>query len=102
MAVTVYSVTVFSLWLPNVFLQALCLIRGPKCPLPAITSFVREYFDTAVGAGKFVHFVDIIADAAHMTDGIRQNIKLVFQCIDKAGLKLSTDKSSFGQAKIEL
>ena len=36
-----------------------------------------------------------------MTDEMKQNIELVFQCIEKTGLELSIDISSFGQEKFE-
>ena len=45
--------------------------------------------------------MDDISVTAYTTDELIQNIEIVFQCVKKAGLKLSLDSCSFVQERIE-
>ena len=77
------------------------LAQGLNRSLSAFNSFVREYLDPVVKADRCAQYVDDIGIAAHTTEELLQNIELVFQQIEKAGLKLSMSKCTFGQTKIE-
>ena len=76
------------------------LVQGLNRLLSTFTSFAREYRESVVKADRCAQNVDDIGVANDTTDELIQRIQLVFQCINKAGLKMSMDKCSFGQAKI--
>ena len=78
-----------------------CSEQSLNFSLPAFTSFVREYLDPVVQANRCAQHVDDIGVAAHTTDELLAKFKLVFQCIDETGYKLSLDKHSFRQEENE-
>ena len=61
----------------------------------AFNSFVPEHLDAVVKPDRCAQYVADLGIAANTTDEMVQNIELVFHCIEKAGLKLSIDESSF-------
>ena len=69
--------------------------------LSVFTSFKTEYLHPIVKTDSCAQNIDDIGVAAQTPRQLIQNIKLVFHCIDPAGLKLSMDKCSFGQSKSE-
>ena len=69
--------------------------------MSAFTSVVREYLDPLVKADRCAQYVDDIGIAAHTPDELINNLELVFQQLNKAGLKLSMSKCEFGQKQIE-
>ena len=78
----------------------LCLAQGLNRSLSACTSVVREYLDPLIKADRCAQYVDEIGNAAHAPEG-QINLELVFQQLDKAGLKLSMGKCEFGQKQFE-
>ena len=70
----------------------LLLAQGLNRSMSAFTSLVREYLDPLVKAERCAQNVDDIGIAAHTTEGLIPNLELVFQQLDKAGLKLSMGK----------
>ena len=54
-----------------------------------------------VKADRCAQYVDDIGIAAHTPEDLITNLELVFQQLDKAGLKLSMGKCEFGQKQIE-
>ena len=77
------------------------LAQGLNRSLSAFTSVVREYLDPLVKADRCVQYVDDIGIAAHTPEELVTNLELVFQQLNKAGLKLSMSKCEFGQKQIE-
>ena len=77
------------------------LVQGLNCSLSAFTSVVCEYLDPLVKTDRCAQNVHDIGIAAHTPDELITNLELVFQQLDKAGLKLSMGKCEFGQRKIE-
>ena len=77
------------------------LAQGLNRSLSAFISSVPEYHDPVVEADRCAQYVEDIGVAAHMTNKLIQNIQIVFQCIDKTGLKLYLDKCSFDQQRVE-
>ena len=73
------------------------LAQGPNRSLSAFTSEVREYLDPVVKAGGCAQYVDDIGIAAHTPEELTTNLELVFQQLDKSGLKLSMAKLEFGR-----
>ena len=77
------------------------LAQGPNRSLSAFTSVVREYLDPLVKADRCAQYVDDIGIAAHSPEELINNLELVFQQLNKAGLKLSMSKCEFGRKQIE-
>ena len=72
------------------------LAQGLNRSLSAFSAFVREYLNLVVNADRCAQYVDDIAIAAQTADELLQNIELVFQRIQLAGLKLSMGKGTVG------
>ena len=77
------------------------LAQGLNRSLSAFNSTIREYLDTLIKADKCAQYVDDIGIAANNVDELVLKIEAVFQQIQKAGLKLSMSKFTFGHPKIE-
>ena len=77
------------------------LAQGPNRSSSAFTSVVRECLDPLVKADRCAQYVDDIGIAAHTPDELINKLELVFQQLNKAGLKLSMSKCEFGQKQIE-
>ena len=77
------------------------LAQGLSRALSAFSSFMREYLDTVIKADQCAQYVDDIGIAANTTEQLIKNIRAVFKCIRKAGLKLTIEKCHFGVTQIE-
>ena len=77
------------------------LAQGLSRALSAFASFMREYLDTVIKADQCAQFVDDIGIAANTTEQLIKNIRAVFKCIRKAGVKLTIEKCHFGVTQIE-
>ena len=62
----------------------------------AFSSFIREYLDPVIKADQCAQYVDDIGIAANTPEQLIKNLQAVFQCLRKAGLKLSMAKCHFG------
>ena len=71
------------------------LAQGLSRSLSAFSSFMREYLDKAIKADQCAQYVDDIGIAANDFTQLCINIKTVFECILKAGLKLTMAKCHF-------
>ena len=67
----------------------------------AVSSFMREYLDSVIEADQCAQYLDDIGIAANTTEQLIKNIRAVFKCIRKAGLKLTVEKCHFGVTKVE-
>ena len=67
----------------------------------AFSSFMREYLDPVVKADQYAQYVDDIGIAANNATDVTQNIRAVFKCICRAGLKLTIEKCYFGVRQFE-
>ena len=72
------------------------LAQGLSRALSAFSSFMREYLDSVIKADQCAQYVDDIGIAANTTEQLIKNIRAVFKCIRKAGLKLTIEKCHFG------
>ena len=77
------------------------LAQGLSRALSAFSSFMREYLDSVIKADQCAQYVDDIGIAAHTTEQLIKNIRAVFECTRKAGLKLTIEKSHFGVIQVE-
>ena len=68
--------------------------------LSAFSSFIREYLDPAIKADQCAQYVDDIGIAANTPEQLIKNLRAVFQCLRKAGLKLSIAKCHFGVQEV--
>ena len=67
----------------------------------AFSSFMREYLDKAIRADQCAQYVDDIGITANDSTQFCINIKTVFECIRKAGLKLTMAKCHFGVKQVD-
>ena len=77
------------------------LAQGLSRSVSAFSSFMREYLDPVVKADQCAQYVDDIGIAANKATDLTRNIRAVFQCIRKARLKLTIEKSHFGVRQVE-
>ena len=77
------------------------LAQGLSCSLSAFSSFMRENLDKAIKADQCAQYVNDIGIAATDSTQLSINIKTVFECIRKAGIKLMMAKCHFGFEKID-
>ena len=77
------------------------LAQGLSRALSAFSSFMREYLDKVIKADQCAQYVDDIGIAANTVTQLIRNIRAVFECIRRAGLKLSIDKCHFGVTQVE-
>ena len=62
---------------------------------------MREYLDRVIKADKCAQYVDDIGMATHTAEELKNNLREVFQCIRKAGLRLTMAKCQFGAKEVE-
>ena len=77
------------------------LAQGLSRSVSAFSSFMREYLDPVVKADQCAQYVDDIGIAANNATDLTRNIRAVFQCFRKAGLKLTIEKYHFGVRQVE-
>ena len=77
------------------------LAQGLSRFVSDFSSFMRKYLDPVVKADKCAQYVDDIGIAAiNAPDHIR-NIRAVFKCICRAGLKFTIERCHFGVRQVE-
>ena len=77
------------------------LAQGLSRALLAFSCFMREYLFSVIKADQCAQYVDDIGIAVNTTEQLMKNIRAVFKCIRKAGLKLTIEKCHFGVTQIE-
>ena len=78
------------------------LAQGLSRCLSAFSSFLREYLDLVIKADQCAQNVDDVCIAANTPKLFIKNIRAVFQCLLKAGLKLSMAKGHFAVQEVNL
>ena len=76
------------------------LAQGLSRTLSSFSSFIREYLDAVIKADQFAQYVDDIGIAAKTLQQSIKKLRAVFQCLWKAGLKLSMAKCLFGVQEV--
>ena len=76
------------------------LAQGLSRSVTSFSSFMRKYLDPCIAAGRCFQYVDDVGSAAHDADELVDNLEVIFQCIEKSGLRLTIKKCEFGLAKI--
>ena len=77
------------------------LAQGLSRSLSAFSSFIPEYLDPVIKADQCAQYVDDIGIAASTPEQLIKNLRAVFQCLRKAGLKLSMTKCHFGVQEVD-
>ena len=77
------------------------LAQGLSRSLSAFSSFIREYLDPVIKADQCAQYVDDIGIAANTPEKLIKNLRAVFQCLRKDGLKLSMAKCQFGVQEVD-
>ena len=77
------------------------LAQGLSRALSAFSSFMRENLDKVIKADQCAQYVDDIGIAANSVTQLIRNIRAVFECIRRAGLKLTIEKCHFGVTEVE-
>ena len=74
--------------------------QGLSRSVSAFSSFMREYLDTVIKADQCAQYVDDIRIAANTATDLTRNVRAVFKCIRRTGLKLIIKKCLFGVKQI--
>ena len=77
------------------------LAQGRSCSLSAFSSFIREYVDPVIKADQCAQYVNDIGIAANTPEQLIKNLQALFQCLRKAGLKLSMAECHFGVQEVD-
>ena len=77
------------------------LAQGLSRSLSAFVSAICKYLDPVIKADQFAQNVDNIGIAANTPEQLIKNLRAVFQCLRKAGLKLSMAKCHFGVQEVD-
>ena len=77
------------------------LAQGLSRALSAFSSFMREYLDKVIKADQCAQYVDDIGIAVNNAEQLINNLRATFQCIQRAGLKLTMHKCHFGATEID-
>ena len=77
------------------------LAQGQGRSLSAFSCFMHGYLDIVVKADQCAQYVDDIGIAANNATDLTRNVRAVFKCIRRAGLKLTIEKCRFGVTQVE-
>ena len=72
------------------------LAQGLSRSVSAFSSFMRKYLYPCIVADQCFQYVDDLGTAANTFDEFINNLKAIFVCIEKAGLKFTPSKCEFG------
>ena len=75
------------------------LAQGLSRSVSSFSSFMRKYLDPWIAADKCFQYVDDVGSAALSVKGLVSNLREIFKCIDKSGLRLTIKKCEFGLEK---
>ena len=78
-----------------------CLAQGLSKSVTGFSSFIRHYLDPCLAANICTQYMDDIGSAVKNFDELIPNLRKIFECIRKSGLKLSPDKCEIGTQKIK-
>ena len=76
------------------------LAQGLSRALSAFSSFMREYLDRVIKADQCAQYFDD-SIAANDAEHLIKNLRVTFECIREAGLKLTMHKCHFGATEVD-
>ena len=77
------------------------LAQGHRCSVSAFSSFIREYLNPVIKADQCAEYVNDFGIATNTPQQLIKNLRAVFQCLRKAGHKLSMAKCHFGVQEVD-
>ena len=77
-----------------------CLAQGLSKSVTGFSSFVRHYLDQCLAANICTQYMDDIGSGVEKFEELVPNLRKIFECIRKSGLKLSPNKCQFGVQQI--
>ena len=77
------------------------LAQGLSRAVSTFSSFMRQKLDPCIITDKCFQYVDDVGTASNSVPEMIVNLECIFECIEKAGLKLSPGKCEFGTGSIE-
>ena len=75
--------------------------QGLSRSVSAFSSFMRKYLDACIAEDKCFQYVDDLGTAAQTFEELLDNLRRIFECIRKSGLKLTVHKCEFGLSQIQ-
>ena len=77
-----------------------CLAQGLSKSVTGFSSFIRHYLDPCLAANICTQYMDDIGSAVDSFHELIPNLRKIFECVRKSGLKLSPSKCEFGVQEI--
>ena len=77
-----------------------CLAQGLSKSMTGFSSFIRHYLDQCLAANICTQYMDYIGSGVETFEELIPNLRQIFECVRKSGLKLSPGKCEFGVQKI--
>ena len=77
-----------------------CLAQGLSKSVTGFSSFIRHYLDQCLAANICTQYMDDIGSGVETFEELIPNLRQIFECVRKSGLKLSPGKCEFGVQKI--
>ena len=78
-----------------------CLAQGLSKSVRGFSCIIRHYLDPCLAANICTQYMDDIGSAVKNFDELIPNLRKIFECIRKSGLKLSPNKCEIGTQKIK-
>ena len=75
------------------------LARGLNRSVTGFSAFVRNYLGPCLSANVCTQFMDDIGCGVESVEQLIPNLRLIFKCLRRSGLKLSPEKCVFGSEK---
>ena len=76
------------------------LARGLNRSVTGFTAFVRNYLEPCLSANICTQLMDDIGSGAESVEQLIPNLRPIFKCLRRSGLKLSPEKCVFGSEKV--
>ena len=78
-----------------------CLAQGLSKSVTGFSAFISHYLDPCLAANICTQYMDDIGKAVKNFDELIPNLRKIFECIRRSGLKLSPGKRKIGTQKIK-
>ena len=78
-----------------------CLAQGLSKSVTGFSAFITHYLDPCLAANNCTQYMDDKGSAVKNFDALIPNLRKIFECIRRSGLKLSPGKCEIGTQKIK-
>ena len=76
------------------------LARGLNRSVTGFSAFVRNYLEPCLSVNVCTQFMNDIRCGVESVEQLIPNLRLIFKCLRRSGLKLSPEKCVFGSEKV--